>query len=555
LLLGSLALACGLLQAATLAQGQPRNAPVVQTAEGAVRGIVKDDVGVYLGIPFASPPVGNLRWRPPEPVKRWSGTRAATHFGNSCPQVTTLGPYAGPPSVDEDCLYLNVFTTGTKGRKPVIVWVHGGGNFTGASTDYDGSKLAAGGPDGVESVVVTFNYRLGLLGYISHPALNAEGHTWGNYGFLDQVAALEWVKRNIANFGGDPDRITVGGQSAGSYNAIATVLSPTSRGKGLAHRVIVQSSPAFSSAWPTADATLRKGVAFAEAAGCPGTAAATAQCLRALTPARILQVQGTPAFPGLYTTGRPFVDGTVIPVQPQAAWDSGQFDRVPILAGGTRDEYSFFAGIRQYFSAWGGLQRPMSATDYADETKPGAFCQWCKDLKMPADVAAKYPPADYGGDPMIAYERIVTDVARCQEVKLVEQWSAQVPTYAYDYAYTGAPFYFPRMNGFKPLASHTADSQFIFKNYHGGQLGVNVDPTTGQPRELNAAESRLSDQIVGAYTRFAAAGNPNASGDQPWPRFTPGGSGRYLVQDISLSTSSASELRTRYKCDYWDANQ
>jgi para-nitrobenzyl esterase len=152
---------------------------------------------------------------------------------------------------------------------------------------------------------------------------------------------LQWVQRNIERFGGDPARVTLGGQSAGSYNALTPMLSPLTRGKGLMHRAIVQSSPAFSSEWPNAEVTQRRGMGFAEAAGCPGTDAAAAQCLRRLSPARILQIQGTPAFPGLYTTGRPFVDGTVIPMQPQAAWDSGQFDRLPIMAGGTRDEYTF----------------------------------------------------------------------------------------------------------------------------------------------------------------------------------------------------------------------
>ena len=160
------------------------DSPMVRTADGRVRGYEKNGVNIFLGIPYAAPPVGNLRWRPPAPVKKWGDTLDATKFANTCPQVTELGPFAGPTSTTEDCLYLNVFTTG-KGKKPVIVWIHGGGNVSGETNDYDGTKLATGGPLGTPTVVVTINYRMGLYGFISHPALNSEGHPWGNYGILD----------------------------------------------------------------------------------------------------------------------------------------------------------------------------------------------------------------------------------------------------------------------------------------------------------------------------------------------------------------------------------
>ncbi len=178
LLLGSL-LAVGMSTVPALAHGVGHGnsghdhfAPTVDTDKGAIRGFVKDGVDVYLGIPYAAPPVGNLRWRPPQPAKRWSGVLDATEYANACPQVTGLGAFAGPTSTNEDCLYLNVFTTGRShtrhyGSKPVIVWLHGGGNLDGESNDFDGSKLATGGPHGTETVVVTLNYRLGLFGVLS----------------------------------------------------------------------------------------------------------------------------------------------------------------------------------------------------------------------------------------------------------------------------------------------------------------------------------------------------------------------------------------------------
>jgi para-nitrobenzyl esterase len=171
----SRALLLGAMLATVVAPSAPAkgdDGPVVSTADGRARGFEKNGVTIFLGIPYAAPPVGDLRWRPPAPAKKWQGTLDATAYANTCPQVTEFGAFAGPSSINEDCLYLNVFTTGTGRKKPVIVWIHGGGNIDGESNDYDGSKLATGGPSGEETVVVTINYRLGLLG--SSPALLQE---------------------------------------------------------------------------------------------------------------------------------------------------------------------------------------------------------------------------------------------------------------------------------------------------------------------------------------------------------------------------------------------
>jgi para-nitrobenzyl esterase len=244
------------------------------------------------------------------------------------------------------------------------------------------------------------------------------------------------------------------------------------------------------------------------------------------------------------------VDGTIIPMAPQAAWDTGQFNKMPFMGGATRDEFTFFSAIRQYFSGW--PLKPMTAADFAEAVKPGSFCQWCKEARMPAEAAAQYPLENHGGDPILAYNRLNTDSAKCIELHILTKWARQVPTYAYDFTYAGAPFYFPQMPGFKALATHTSDIQFLFRGFRGGHLGVNLDQSTGQPRELNAAETKLSDQLVAAWTRFADTGNPNGTGDQPWPRFTGGSSGQYLVQNIPLSTMPVSRFRAEYKCDFWD---
>ncbi|MFA5958555.1 carboxylesterase/lipase family protein [Hyphomicrobium sp.] len=510
-----------------------RSAPVVRTVEGVVRGYTESGVSIFKGIPYAAPPVGDLRWRPPQPVKRWKSTLDATEFGSHCPQVTTLATFAGPTSTNEDCLFLNVFTPNKGGKKAVIVWVHGGGNYAGGSADYDASKLATGGPDGVPTVVVTLNYRFGLLGIFSHPAINNEGHLWGNYAALDVNAVLRWVQRNIAAFGGDPTRVAVGGQSGGAHNVGVQVVSPLSN--GLFNRAIAQSSPSFifPGVVPAATASSR-GQSFAEAAGCPGSSAAAAKCLRKLSIARILQLQGRANAANSYFS-QSIIDGTIIPADPQAV-AAGRFNKMPILGGSTKDESTFNLGNMEYFT---DPLAPMTSAQYEALT--------------PANVLAQYPISNYGNNPGIAFTRSKTDQLKCSELHNVQLLASHVPVYAYDFRYQNSPYYAPQMPGFKALAAHTIDIQYLFAGFHGGNLGVNIDQETGQPRELNEQETKLSNAMVAAWTNFARSGNPNGSGNSPWPQFTGGGNAKYLVQDMPLSTITVSQLRSDYKCDFWDS--
>src|SRR3954447_931855 len=356
--------------ASTHAAGQAvRNTtrPRVHTTEGPVRGFLKDGVREFLGIPYAAPPVGDLRWRPPAPHARWRKTLNATTYGPTCAQTTTLGVFAGPTSISENCLYLNVFTKrlGHPGARlrPVLLWIHGGGNVDGESNDYDGSKLATGRRyGGSNTVVVTLNYRLGLLGYLAHPALDGEGHLFGNYGIMDIQAALRWVQRNIAAFGGNPDRVALGGQSAGASDTGANVISPLSA--GLFQRAIFESSP--TSTFAPLSAALSRGEGFAQAAGCPGDGATTAACLRALSVPQIPELHGTANANGPYVHG-PMVDGTVIPITPEEAWTTGRFNHVPMMGGNTRDERTFAQSITEYFS--GPPQTPLTADQYVANVK------------------------------------------------------------------------------------------------------------------------------------------------------------------------------------------
>jgi para-nitrobenzyl esterase len=525
-----------------------RRGPIVHTTDGPVHGFVRKGVRTFLGIPYAAPPVGELRWMPPEPPEP-HGLLHARKFGNTCPQVTTLGAFAGPASTTEDCLYLNVFTTGFKRSKPVIVWIHGGGNVTGETNDYDGSKLARGGPNGTPTVVVTINYRMGLFGFLSQDDLNTEGHLWGNYGILDIQAALRWVQDNIAAFGGDPNNVTLGGQSAGASDTSANLISPLA--EGLFHRGILQSSPT-SSFLATADgsaaAALQRGNDFAAAAGC-----SDADCLRDLSSARILQLQGTPNANGPYVTG-PFVDGTIIPLQPEVAWSTGQYHKVPIMGGATREESTFGESIRQYFAP--GFAQ-LTAEEYTARVNatyvPPSYVEGAA-----AQVLAKYPP---GSNPQATYERSFTDPGKCRTLhvlKLIADSNAH-PVWGWDFTYQNAPYYFPKMpnpenpsGNFLAKASHTIDIQFLFPKWRGGNLGVNLDQFTGLPRELEGDEITLSDQLVATWTNFAAQGDPNAPGAPTWPEFTPNSS-KFLQQDIPNKIETEAQYRAFYQCDFWDS--
>jgi para-nitrobenzyl esterase len=540
LLLGSW-LAAGVLATAAMAwdhDEEREEGPVVKTADGPVRGFVRDGVSEFLGIPYAAPPVGALRWMPPQPVEPWWEPRKATKFGHTCPQVTELGSFAGPSSITEDCLYLNVFTTrlggGGKGNA-VLVWIHGGGNVDGESNDYDASKLATAGPNGTPTVVVTINYRLGIFGFFSNSIINAESHLWGNYGILDQQAALRWVQANIAAFGGDPNKVTLGGQSAGARDTTANLMSPFS--KGLFQRAILQSYPEIS--WVTAAQMLPRGDNFAAAAGCSDAA-----CLRSLSAARILQLQGTPNANGPYAQ-QVFPDGTIVPLQPGDAWKTGQFHHMPIMAGLVHDEGNFGLSIAEYFS--GPPQVALTAAQYM--------------ANNPANVLAEYPLSNYGNDPQLAQDRVGTDPIACTTRRVAQLLAPQVPTYMYEFNYQNAPYYFPQMPNvssptghFQPLAAHTIDIQFLFSGYHGGNLGVNLDQATGQPRELNSSETPLSDQMVALWTNFASTGNPNGSGNSPWPRFTNQSGAPAIVSENvpSLSTFTDPQFAAEHHCAFWD---
>ncbi len=309
---------------------------LISLGDGMVQGEIDGGSRRFLGIPFAKPPVGNLRWRPPQPPDPWEGVLQANQMSPPCAQLAAL---TTPASDNEDCLYLNVWAPpAPSGPLPVMLWIHGGGNTSGSTADqiplgvgglfYNGRNLA----ETRDVVIVTTNYRLNIFGFLSHPALNAEDPEYpysGNQALLDQVAALEWVRDNIAAFGGDPGNVTIFGESAGSFDVCYHVASPLSR--GLFHRAISESGGCTTRSTTSAEAVQRTETLI-DSIGC-GAAEDALACLRALPVATLLANAG--GFD-------PIVDGGFLPDQPRTLYDNGDYAKVPYILGSNSDEGTLF---------------------------------------------------------------------------------------------------------------------------------------------------------------------------------------------------------------------
>ncbi len=508
--------------------------PIVTISTGRLQGTLQNGVAEFLGIPYALPPVGKRRWTPPQPAASWNGLKQATAYGPTCAQITTLGVFAGPANDHEDCLYANVFTPNLdpSAKLPVIVWIHGGGNLDGESNDYDGSKMAIQG----KAVVVTFNYRLNLMGFMAVPSIDAEGHPAGNYGLMDQQKLLQWVQKNIGAFGGDPANVTLGGQSAGAEDTGLAMLSPGAA--GLFEHAICESFCPTSNLRTLATAETI-GEQFATAAGCGRkTGAAQAQCLRSVPAMTIEALAGTASAASPYVVG-PMLDGTVLPVQPPTAWANGQFTHVPLMNGNVQDETNFGLAITEYFSH---PRAPATATQYM-ETIANTYAPPAYPTGTAAQVLKLYPVTNYPSA-QIAWDRAGTDPGLCREMALNTLLAKQIPVYAYLFEDQTPPFYFPSMPGFTPLAYHTADIQFLFPLYHGG---------LGTPHPLIGDQAVLSNELVTAWTNFAWTGNPDGTGNSPWPVFT----GQASTPDIFVenvpanSTETLSEFNTAHHCNFW----
>lgn len=516
--------------------------PVVQTAEGPVRGFSSQGITKFLGIPYAEPPIGDLRWRPPKAPVRRNAVLHASEFAPGCAITTTLGVYSGPQNNNEDCLYLNVFTPELHSPEPlpVIVFIHGGGNYSGEANGYNGSKLASQG----KAIIVTMGYRLNLMGFLAHPALDNEGHPFGNYGILDQQAALKWVKQNISKFGGDKENVTLGGQSTGSIDVLIHMVSPLAT--GLFQRAICQSSCFANIPLANRDVAETTGIAFAEAAGCGrGTSPEVARCLRNLPASRVLELAGTATAPSKLVTSPGIVDGQIIPDQLVTLIRGGRFNRVPLISGSTKDEWNFFAMIAAYWTNSDNALRTVPTAEQFLKFVNITFVQPKYPEGTAAKVLALYPLSNFKSV-QSAWNRTMSDLRVCDARRLTKILAQHVPVYAYEFSDDTAPNFFPDMPGIETGAYHAADIQYLFPLWHGSPLGT--------AKTLNSQQTKLSDQMVLAWANFARTGNPNLLGNAPWPRYTESaGVPAWSIQDLPKGSSLTDEkYAAARRCDFWD---
>jgi para-nitrobenzyl esterase len=483
--------------------------PVVATDRGPVRGIAANTVDEFLGIPYAAPPVGALRWQPPQPASRWRGVRAATHYGPHCPQSET--PF-GAGSSAEACLYLNVFTPADHGWQrrnlPVLVWIHGGSLTLGESDDYDPTHLVSNG-----AVVVTINYRLGALGFLATSSLAAEqaGHA-GNYGLMDQQAALRWVQRNIGRFGGNRHDVTIYGESAGGLSVLSQLASRPAH--GLFERAIVQSGAYALTLAPLGQAEA-SGATFAAAVGC---ADQSTSCLRQVPVSTILSHESTGY--------QPDVDGRVLTQSLGTSFATGQFNRVPVMNGINHDEWRLFVGLNTL------LGKPVTAENYPD--------QFGVAPDVAAKIVAEYPLSAYSS-PALAVGAVGTDATyACPALSADTMLSKYVPTYAYEFNDEQAPEVFlPQVAGFSYGAAHASELQYLF--------GLTVD----YPAPLARTQQHLASTMRAYWTNFAKSGFPSARGAAPWPGFT---SRRQLVESLVAPQPHAETgFAAAHHCPFWSS--
>lgn len=478
---------------------------VVRIDSGQLQGVAEDGVVSFKGVPFAAPPVGELRWRPPQPVAPWTGVRQAVEFGPNCMQGQ-FGPPpgAGAPAVrppSEDCLYLNVWRPANAARAaklPVMFWIHGGG-FTGGSGSSPNTSGVQFAKQGV--ILVAANYRLGRFGFFAHPALSRErpDELKGNYAYMDQIAALQWVKRNIAAFGGDPNNVTIFGFSAGGVSVHSLLVSPLAR--GLFHKAIVESGGSRDSVltarpmredgvdpnYPVSAETI--GIQFARSMGIEGSDQAALARLRALSAEEVLRgAQAQAAAPGQrppsYET-TPILDGKLITETAETAYKARRQPRLPIMLGSNAAD-----------SAGNRIRAATKEQFFA------RFGQWS------AQAKAAYDP-DGSTDLATLLARANDDFGQAEPARFAANAFAAIgaPVYLYRFSYVQTAMR-ERMRTGAP---------------HGGEIAFVFGTLAAPPGSTLSPEDQAMSRMAQSYwVNFAKTGNPNGAGLPAWPRHEPG---------------------------------
>jgi carboxylesterase type B len=497
---------------------------VVRTQSGLLQGKSAEGIDQWLGIPYAAPPTGVLRWAPPAPMPRWGGIRQATAYGGRCAQLASGN---GPRVDNEDCLYLNVYTP--PGRRslaglPVLFMIHGGGLNTGAGDQHDGSLIV--NTDHI--IVVSINYRLGPFGFLTIP-VKGEGEAGGgspltasgNYGLLDQEAALRWVHRNIASFGGDPEKVTIDGESAGGWSVCALMTSPLAR--GLFRGAIMQSGSCTDRSVTDAQSA---GLAFAKQAGCPDAATAVA-CLRSLPEQTLLDASAN--YSAEFTSG-----GPELPVPAASAVASGKYNRVPLLMGDNHNE-------GRTFSQGFATQTQQQADQFVAQLY-GA---------RSADILARYPWTSYPTPYTAAYmigdiwtdSGFLSGIGGCATQNQAAVFAGRTPTFFYQFDDLHAPGLNNDHPGYQWGAGHAMELAYLWPSFNNGFSLYDL---------LTPAQLQLSAEMVRYWGAFTAHGAPEVPGQPLWPRYAGG-------RLMSLRPGGQTQLITggtyaaEHQCAFWNA--
>ncbi len=499
---------------------------IVSTEDGKLQGKHTEGVDQFLGVPYAAPPVGALRWQAPQPVQPWTGVRDATSYGNRCAQLPSGN---GPREDTEDCLFLNVFAPaghpdsaaahGRAGRGlPVLFMIHGGGLANGAGDQHDGSLIV--NTDHI--IVVSINYRLDVFGFLDVPGLGTTARTAnGNYGLLDQEAALRWVHRNIARFGGNPDQVTIAGESAGGWSVCALMTSPLARGL---FRGAISESGSCPSQTPAQARSA--GLAFAAQAGCPDAATA-ASCLRNTPESTLLTASAS--YSPQFTSG-----GPELPLPPRTAVADGDYARIPLLMGTNHDEGRTFT---QGFAS-GTEQQYVQFVDQSYGAEAPAILQRYPWSSFPSPYTASYAIGAIWTD-----SGFITGIGGCPTQNLAAQFASRTPTFFYQFDDRHAPALNNLLPGYQWGAGHAMELAYLWPSFGNG---------TSLYDQLTPAQLELSHQMIVWWGAFTRLGAPDAPGQPSWPTYTsrqlmslrPGGQSR---------TIPAATFAAEHQCGFWNA--
>ena len=520
----------------------------VQTQLGPVEGVEDDGVFSYRGIPYAAPPVGDLRWQPPVAPEPWTEPLLATKKPAICPQTTFAGLPVPGFNPSEDCLYLNVDTPALGSNLPVMVWIHGGGFTIGEGLQTDGGTSGDRIAREAGTVVVSMNYRLGQLGFLAHSALTKESpdEASGNYGLMDQAAALAWVQDNIASFGGDPDNVTIFGESAGGFSVCSHLASP--RSAGLYAKAIMMSG-SCERPWAALSDAESQGDAFARELGCDSADDVLA-CMRgkpfddvlaALPPGENFGFNPTDDPEGSWG---PILDGAFFNEQPSESFASGNFNQVPTIVGFTREEARLFTWLAELSTP------PLVVTEGNYETLLAYYLGG--DAELAAKAAAEYPLADYEL-PMLALAAVVTDtVFRCPGRTEAAKLAEYVPAYLYQFEFpdgrsqleVALPFLGADPPEYDLAAFHSAEIPYVFGYDPLLQIDFEDFSTSLLEWRPDTADEALWLDTMGYFTRFAATGPPIAS---DWPTYDPN-----IDEYLAIDSTTRVGTTPAAKCEFWD---